>query len=168
MLYKPNFCCHCGEKVERVEWNLLTSRRFCVACSMENRLHELVPRLAVVAGALAMMFGFGSLWTGSGRATPAGTENGVEVRSSTIQHGSVRSAGTASENHIEVAPSSNVQPPVQVVTVSPTNSQSEEKSGARFFCGALTKKGTPCSRKVKAKGLRCFQHEGRPEAQNPD
>ena len=28
-----------------------------------------------------------------------------------------------------------------------------------YFCGAMTKKGTPCSRKVKGGG-RCWQHKG--------
>lgn len=29
-----------------------------------------------------------------------------------------------------------------------------------FYCGAVTKKGTPCKHRVKAKGLRCKQHGG--------
>jgi hypothetical protein len=32
-----------------------------------------------------------------------------------------------------------------------------------YFCGAVTKKGTPCSRRVKAPG-RCWQHAGQPES----
>ena len=67
MLYKPNFCCNCGEKIERIEWNLLTSRRFCAVCSAEHRRHDYFPRVAVTAGALAVMFGFGSLWAGTSR-----------------------------------------------------------------------------------------------------
>jgi hypothetical protein len=39
-----------------------------------------------------------------------------------------------------------------------------QHESSKFFCGALTKKGTPCSRKVKSRGSRCYQHEGRPEA----
>ena len=29
-----------------------------------------------------------------------------------------------------------------------------------FVCGAKTKKGTPCQRKVAREGERCFQHQG--------
>ena len=29
-----------------------------------------------------------------------------------------------------------------------------------YICGARTKKGTPCRRRVKAAGERCFQHKG--------
>jgi hypothetical protein len=31
-LYKPNFCCECGEPVLRPRWRVWTSRRFCRAC----------------------------------------------------------------------------------------------------------------------------------------
>jgi hypothetical protein len=27
-----------------------------------------------------------------------------------------------------------------------------------FYCGAITKKGTPCTRRVKTKGTFCWQH----------
>jgi hypothetical protein len=31
-----------------------------------------------------------------------------------------------------------------------------------YICGARTKKGTPCQRRVHAAGDRCFQHKGMP------
>lgn len=31
-----------------------------------------------------------------------------------------------------------------------------------FICGARTKKGTPCKRRVRQAGLRCAQHQGKP------
>ena len=154
MLYKPNFCCNCGEKIERMEWNLLTSRRFCPSCSPELKRHDLLPRASVVAGGLALMFGFGSLWAGSEAAPPAATAQPVGIRTA-------------------VAPTANVQPVIeaQPVTAEPNQARvaepqgpAETRNSAAYFCGALTKKGTPCSRKVKVKGGRCFQHEGRPEA----
>jgi hypothetical protein len=33
---------------------------------------------------------------------------------------------------------------------------------AAYYCGAATKKGTPCSRRVKRPGERCWQHQGMP------
>ena len=33
---------------------------------------------------------------------------------------------------------------------------------AVYICGARTKKGTPCRRRVQAAGERCFQHKGMP------
>jgi hypothetical protein len=31
-----------------------------------------------------------------------------------------------------------------------------------YICGARTKKGTPCHRRVHVAGERCFQHKGMP------
>lgn len=33
-----------------------------------------------------------------------------------------------------------------------------------IYCGAPTKKGTACRRRVKKAGERCWQHKGRPRA----
>jgi hypothetical protein len=163
MLYRPNYCCNCGEKIERVEWNLLTSRRFCEVCSIEKRAYDIVPRLAVAAGALAMMFGFGSLWTGSGRAEPKATESAVGVRSGLPAAVPAQPSGKVNEPGGELVQTTNGQIAEQART-EPTVATVAEKNSDKYFCGALTKKGTACSRKVKAKGVRCFQHEGRPEA----
>ena len=158
MLYRPNFCCNCGEKIERVEWNLLTSRRFCVVCSAENRAHDILPRLAVTAGALALMFGFGSLWSGSGQAEPAAAKSPVGIKSS--NHAAAQPGVAVNEVQAEI-PSN---PAVRNGEPAQAHTNVADKNADKYFCGALTKKGTPCSRKVKTKGQRCFQHEGKPEA----
>ena len=162
MLYRPNFCCNCGEKIERVEWNLLTSRRFCIVCSTENRVHDVLPRAVIAAGALALMFGFGSLWTGSARIEPVPTESTVGVRSSVPPAAPVQKVDRVNEPRIEASSLPGAQ------TSEPTFGAATDNGDQRHFCGALTKKGTPCSRKVKGKGVRCFQHEGRPEASGTD
>ena len=36
-----------------------------------------------------------------------------------------------------------------------------------YFCGAQTKKGTPCTRRVKGGG-RCWQHQGQPAMLPPE
>jgi len=53
--------------------------------------------------------------------------------------------------------------PAQTVASTPIPSTGKEKqvSTAVYFCGAETKKGTPCSRRVNA-NVRCYQHEGMP------
>lgn len=164
MLYKPQFCCNCGEKIDRLEWNLLTSRRFCVVCTTENRAHEILPRLTVTAGALALMFGFGSLWTssGSGRAEYKSTDNAVGIKSVLPPATAAQSIGPVVETRLDPL-ASNTQTAEQTQTGA-TLTAAGAKSADKYFCGALTKKGTPCSRKVKGKGLRCFQHEGKAEA----
>src|SRR5690606_28069530 len=49
MFYKPKFCCQCGEKVERAEWRLWTSRRFCEFCGTEFKGAQLFTSGAAAA-----------------------------------------------------------------------------------------------------------------------
>jgi len=41
-----------------------------------------------------------------------------------------------------------------------SNPQITTNETAVYICGARTKKGTPCHRRVHAAGERCFQHKG--------
>ena len=70
MLFRPSFCANCGEKVERADWGILTSRRFCQVCESEFKGHDLLPRFVVVLGILLGVFGVGS-YLNSGTASDA-------------------------------------------------------------------------------------------------
>ena len=167
MLYKPKYCCNCAEKIERVDWNLLTSRRFCDVCATENKRHDNLPRAAVAGGLLSLMFGLGTLF---GESSASGTN---------VQTLTTSSAQTKSENvpnpSKEPGRSVGAVPAVLANTaVSEADATEQTKSSDKtpsekvYYCGALTKKGTPCSRKVKAARARCFQHEGKPAADGTD
>jgi hypothetical protein len=74
MLYKPNYCCHCGEKIERADWFLLDSRKFCQACETEFNIQKFIPFAAVGFGVLLSIFGMGaylSAGAGEGRTAVA-------------------------------------------------------------------------------------------------
>src|SRR5262245_16558828 len=60
MLFRPSFCANCGEKIERAEWSIWTSRRFCPVCESEFKGHDLVPRAVVGLGVVAGVLGLGS------------------------------------------------------------------------------------------------------------
>src|SRR5262245_60458613 len=70
MLYRPKYCCNCGEKVEREEWRLWTSRRFCALCETEHKSYDLFPRVVVGLGVIVFLFGVGGYFRGS-EANPA-------------------------------------------------------------------------------------------------
>src|SRR6476660_425556 len=70
MIYSPNFCANCGEKIERADWGLFTSRRFCAVCEAEFKGHDLVPRAIVAAALIVGIFGAGA-YMRSGPATTA-------------------------------------------------------------------------------------------------
>lgn len=151
MLYRPNFCCHCGEKIARAKWTPLTSRRFCDFCEIEQKQHDLIPRAAIV---IAVLFGAAGLTTYLGRDGESGASSvpapKVRQMRADVQPKAVPSgaeANTDRSNAVSNAKQRNVG----------ANSSTEPV----YFCGALTKKGTPCTRRVKTKG-RCWQHPGQP------
>lgn len=160
MLYKPKYCCNCAEKIERVDWNLLTSRRFCDVCATENKRHDQLPRATVAGGVLSIMFGLGTLF------------GGISTTDRPVQTLNSSPAQFKSEGPSEPQPPArnglSSVTPSDTGKVSPEAARTAEENQRRtdkvYYCGALTKKGTPCSRKVKSQGARCFQHEGKPSA----
>src|ERR1051325_2050860 len=52
MLYRPSFCSHCGEKIERSEWPLLVSRRFCDVCANDYKLTDWFSRVVTLGAIL--------------------------------------------------------------------------------------------------------------------
>lgn len=164
MLYKPNYCCSCGEKIERAEWNLLTSRRFCPSCAIEKKRYDYALRGLTASGVLLLMFGIGSLWgAGSGdqqMVSAVATPVKAEDTSSQGAPANARPSEKTTVNYSEALPAN-----LKVEESDKIRGNKAETSGTlKYYCGALTKKGTPCSRKVRNEGSRCFQHEGKPAA----
>ena len=172
MFYKPKFCCNCGEKIERADWRLWTSRRFCDVCEIEQKGHELLPRVIVTTAVLFGIFGVGSYFQGQDAAT---VKTGVVIPS-----GSRRTVAMESKQQPIKAGPDTVgldigRGDLNGVTVSAAEPRvvlpSKEQPGIRkiasdepiHFCGAMTKKGKPCSRRVKS-NERCWQHAGQPSA----
>ena len=52
-------------------------------------------------------------------------------------------------------------PPKPDLKAQTAGSQTSAAQETMYFCGAETKKGTPCSRRMKG-SIRCWQHEGKP------
>ena len=160
MLFRPSFCANCGEKVERERWGLLTSRRFCQVCESQYKGHDLLPRVIIGVGLLTGIFGFGSyLKSGAGenalvQRMPAKVSD-LESSVSRVK------ASTSAPNASTVANAGAVTKTAPVVTAPPPRPEAPQPT---FYCGAETKKGTPCSRRVKTANARCYQHAGMPAA----
>jgi hypothetical protein len=150
-MYKPNFCAECGERIFRPRWHPWTSGRFCPSCAPRFR----AGRVLWTALAGAALF---SLGLGAGRALlrPAPPPLIVERRTTpptptALPQPSSANAKTESLATVRPAPSAGNTATERV------NDSSEIVS----TCGALTKKGTPCQRRVRGTG-RCWQHLGQP------
>ncbi|MBC7798704.1 MAG: hypothetical protein H7Z37_17685 [Pyrinomonadaceae bacterium] len=177
MLYKPNFCAECGEKIERVEWNLLTSRKFCENCATvhapkSNLWKPIAAILAIFVGG----FTFGQL--GQTKKSPvivATTQNAPQQNNespkvvtqnpqTTTQNQPQSKQNFVSQN----TPPNQTLKPSTTKPITQNNQPSQQQQVAAipteptestYFCGAKTKKDAPCSRRVKGGG-RCWQHVG--------
>ena len=160
MLYRPNFCCNCGEKIERDEWPLLASRKFCDACQSELRISEWTPKV-VFSVALVVVFAVISSFF---RPTKPLTNDVVaalpQPTAAMLFANSYTTPSAVQQSQTGPSPNTNQLSSVETGPVKPA--PIVKTTDAVYFCGAATKKGTPCSRRVKHAGDRCWQHAGMP------
>ena len=156
MLYRPAFCCNCGEKVVRDEWRFWTSRRFCALCETEHKGIDLVPKAIVAIGLLLSAAGFASYLRMPAQVAGGSTFRPQETRQN-LKPATLNSSNNTISEPIAGDQNSNLSPAAkQQINEQPQREKrtSEEQV---FYCGAITKKGTPCTRRVKTKGF-CWQH----------
>lgn len=186
MLYKPKFCCSCGEEIERVDWGWFASRRFCELCETQHKVYDLLPRVLVAFGLLTGVLGFGFYWQKAENAANRLPHQIVDNNRSADKN------SAAQTNSLQLSANQNVQETAQTqarnVAVQTQNktqtafvkpslpvarqtgqieNQPVAVSEKTYFCGAETKKGTPCSRRVKGKE-RCWQHAGQAAMLSPE
>lgn len=141
-MYKPNFCAECGGKLLRLRWHAWTSRKFCDGCARQFRRERFAPWLT--AGVLLVSTGYLA-----GRA----------VRPAPPPLTIVRRADSPLTSPEDPGPS-NLQTGATEPGISPEKTIPPAE-GEVYLCGARTKKGTPCSRRVHGP-VRCWQHKGAP------
>lgn len=140
--YRPNFCCECGHKIVRLRWLAWTSRRFCDKCSRAfAKSHWLRPTFSLVA---LMLFGV-LVGRGCRRVPPPliierPPANSTATLSATSSNSTTTNGSASAGNTTATAPQPSAAEQV-------------------YMCGARTKKGTPCSRRVHGP-VRCWQHKG--------
>ena len=162
MFYRPKFCCHCGEKISRAKWLPWTSRRFCEFCEVEQMQHEILPKaviaVALFVGAAGVVSYFGSSATSPSAKTKADAADEIhELKRPVANRDKPKDEATA----VQTSPPVNV-PDATKLQREPKSIPSTEPV---YYCGALTRKGTPCTRRLKTKG-RCWQHIGQPSVED--
>ena len=140
-MYRPNFCSECGAKVLRRRWHFWTSRRFCNGCARRLLRARLVPAL------LATLALLGAGYVAGRARRPAPPPLVIERRPDSP----LKDAATVRSSSAEAGIN-----PTASTSTSPTSVEE-----AVYLCGARTKKGTPCSRRVHGP-VRCWQHKGMP------
>ena len=150
-LYKPNFCSSCGERVARAHWRLWTSRRFCEACERRRGRGSLTAPVL-----LLVLLGGGGFLLGR-FASPARPplvveRGGAGLNTLPASAAAPRTAGDVREG---------AKPEPAYGPDGTANERPTDPEEVVYVCGARTKKGTPCQRRVRGPG-RCWQHRGKP------
>ncbi len=170
MLFRPNFCAHCGEKIDRSDWGVFTSRRFCQVCESVFKGQELIPRIVVGFGIVIGLFGIGGYLKSGSSATETQfarqprklAEQAIPVAQAAPKDIPATAVGSANTAAAAVPETQNPPAPRKAeIQTQPQPRQQIETSREVYLCGAETKKGTPCKHRVKG-NIRCFQHAGMP------
>lgn len=165
MLYRPNYCCNCGERIERSEWRVWDSRRFCPLCETEYKGHDLFTRAIVGIGVVLGIFGFSSILKPVEFQTQSGSQH-RQILAPPPQEQVKRPSQLRpnlpadQESKVEAVPTPIHETPTRLAGTNSGQTAAAKKSSQEpvYFCGVTTKKGTPCSRRVKTKGKPCWQH----------
>lgn len=148
-MYRPNFCGECGERLARRGWRLWAGAWFgqswCVDCS--RRLGGRFSRpIAIISITAISAFAFGRY------LRPAPPPLIIQrAANSPLPDSPVNFNGNRITDR-QASYSGNQN------AAALTQSADERV----YICGARTKKGAPCHRRVHAAGDRCFQHKGMP------
>lgn len=164
IMYKPNFCAECGERIARARWHFWTSRRFCAGCARPLLKRQILQ--ALIAGATLFCLGLaaGRLGRITSSSPPIIIERGhlSALPAATTKTGAepagAQETGTDSQS-----------PPQPEQSYGPSGTATERPTDPQetvSICGARTQKGTPCKRRVRGTG-RCWQHRGLPAALPP-
>ena len=157
-MYRPNFCCDCGERVVRARWRVWTSRRFCPACVRRFRR-------ASFTSALLLVFALGGSGFLLGRLArpprpPLVVERGALGLVAPPPAADAPPATAAETEGTRARPEPAYGPD------GSANERPTDPEEVVYVCGARTKKGTPCQRRVRGPG-RCWQHRGLPAVLPP-
>jgi hypothetical protein len=153
-MYRPSFCCECGERVARARWRVWTSRRFCASCEPRFRRRRFLTPLALAAA----LVGTGFLLGRAGRpgAPPLSVERGT-LNLAPPPAGNVRHQADDGGRREGATP----KPEPVYGPDGTANERPTDPNEVVYICGARTKKGTPCQRRVRGP-FRCWQHRGMP------
>lgn len=170
MPYKPKYCCQCGEKIERIDWKPWTSRRFCELCATEFGVYDNLSRAVFGISLLFGLFGIGIYLQKPEKPLSVAPNQLLSSTSNSktnsfnqptapqvLPNAGVQSLATANNS---VSPTKSPATPAATdLKIKQIDNSSSEMPEKIYFCGAMTKKGTMCSRRVRGGG-RCWQHAG--------
>ena len=141
-----NFCSECGERLQRLSWRVFFRGSLCAHCA--QRLGRVgLSRLIIPIAAIAIVgFVIGRYMRPA--PPPLIIQRAANSPLSDAPVNSNDAPRLSKQNSVNANANTNVT----VATVD----------DAVYICGARTRKGTPCHRRVHTADERCFQHKGMP------
>ena len=136
------FCIECGERIPPKGWRARFARTLCTNCA--QRLGPLNSFRSLVAVALV-----GAIAFAIGKYTRPSPPPLIIQRAAN---------SPLSDLPVNVSDSAPVAPHDKSLPAKTNTNVAADD--VVYICGARTKKGTPCRRRVHAEGERCFQHKG--------
>lgn len=150
---RPNFCAECGERLARRSWRGLLRGRFCPDCARKMGRVVIAKPLMILAIASITSFALGRYLRPP--APPL-----------VIQRAANSPLSDLPMNPNDTVRASNRKESLPANQKAGLTPQLPDE--AVYICGARTRKGTPCHRRVHVAGERCFQHRGMPAILPPD
>lgn len=145
-MYRPKFCCECGERVLRENWKLWTSRRYCETCAKRLQKKQLIAPILV--GVILLSGGLSAGRFIQPAQPPLIEKSSLVTLTSTPEKSQSANGKQQSNTDTQTnASTASAQTPV-------------EPQQPAYLCGARTQKGSPCMRRVR-NPARCWQHEGK-------
>ena len=142
-MYRPNFCAECGERLARRGWRAWMSARFCVDCARRLGRSGRAKPMAIISIVAVSAFAVGRY------LRPAPPPLLIQ-----------RAANSPlSDLPVNLNDSARATKRLNSTDSAAVVSNTDDPG---YICGARTKKGTPCHRRVHVAGERCFQHKGMP------
>ena len=146
-MYQPNFCVECGVPMTRRWWQFFWGH-LCAHCAPQFIRQRIVH--LVLTGIVLLITGFVIGRHLRSPPPPLTIERSANSPLSDLPI-------TLNDRAIGSSRRSNAES-----DSSPATRVAAEPDEAVYICGARTKKGTPCRRRVHVAGDRCYQHKGKP------
>lgn len=133
-----NFCKNCGARLTRKTWRARLRGSVCDDCAMRFGASSATKAAIAVAIIAVAAFAFGRYLRP--KAPPLIIQRAANSPLSDLPF------------NLDAIPKSN--------DANPNRAASATVDDVVYICGARTKKGKPCRRRVHVAGERCFQHKG--------
>lgn len=148
-MHVANYCSECGARRKRKGWQAWLQSSVCEDCARRLGRTSFARPLVVIAIITIAAFALGRYWRPS--PPPLIIERAANSPLSDLPvdlNDTAKSGSRTQNSRSEISPTA--------------------ADDVVYLCGARTKKGTPCHRRVHFAGERCYQHKGRPAILPPE